>query len=244
MRRSHALIALVAVGVMSAAAESPFGAEVVECSTGATHPWFKNPENVLGEPARFVPLYSGSMGGVSSDVYGGVANPVVPAYAKGLHLSLVSPDDEEPGFVTIAFDHDVVDDPDNPFGVDFIVFGNSGCTKTSSTGMTALDDPAQCRLTGGGFPEESVIEVAQSKDGPWYTSSKWRTGDGFAPTLGHRYDPANADASLYDIRAHFQGFPSIRSGFAILTAFSRQVCNCFIRAGHDIVTEEVIVFFG
>jgi hypothetical protein len=191
-------IAAAAPSAHAAPTESPYGAEVVECSTGATHPWFKNPENVLGEPARFVPLYSGSMGGVSSDVYGGVANPVVPAYAKGLHLSLVSPDDEEPGFVTIAFDHDVVDDPENPFGVDFIVFGNSGCTKTSLTGMTALDDPAQCRLTGGGFPEESVIEVAQSKDGPWYTSSKWRTGDGFAPTLGHRYDPANADASLYD----------------------------------------------
>ena len=179
-------------------AESPYGAEVVECSTGATHPWFKDPANVLGEPARFVPLYSGNMGGVASDAYGGVANPAVPAYASGLHLSLISPDDEEPGYVTIAFDHDVVDDPDNPFGVDFIVFGNAGCTKTSSSGMTALDDPAQCRLTGGGFPEECVVEVAQSRNGPWYTSAKWRTGDGFAPTLGHMYDPANADASLYE----------------------------------------------
>lgn len=189
---------VAALAAASAAAESPFGAEVVECATGATHPWFSNPSNVLGEPARFVPLYSGSIGGVSSDVYGGVANPVVPAYARGLHLSLVSPDDEEPGYVTIAFDHDVVDDPDNPFGVDFIVFGNSGCTKTSSSGMTALDDPARCLLVGGGFPEEAVVEVAQSRDGPWYSGAGWRAGDGFAPTLGHMYDPANADASLYD----------------------------------------------
>jgi hypothetical protein len=99
--------------------------------------------------------------------------------------------------VVIAFDHDVEDDPDNPFGVDFIVFGNSGCTKSTGTGMTALDDPTTCRLTAYGFPEESVVEVAQSADGPWYGSDIWRTSDGFAPTLGHRYDPDNVDSNLY-----------------------------------------------
>ena len=142
-------------------------------------------------------VYSGNMGGVSSDAYGGVVHPVVPGYTGGLHLSLVSPDDEKPGYVVIAFDHDVLDDPDNPFGVDFIVFGNSGCTKSTTTGMTALDDPATCRLTASGFPEESVVEVAQNANGPWYGSSSWGTSDGFAPTLGHVYDPANADTNLY-----------------------------------------------
>ena len=132
-----------------------------------------------------------------SDTYGGVVHPAVPAYSGGLHLSLLSLDDEEPGYVTIAFDHDVVDDPDNPFGVGFIVFGNSGCTKKSTTGMTALDDPANCILTASGFPEESIVEVAQNPDGPWYGSDKWRTSDGFAPTLGHVYDPDHVDTSLY-----------------------------------------------
>jgi hypothetical protein len=146
---------------------------------------------------QFVPLYSGNMGNVSSDAYGGVVNPVVPAYGNKMHLSLISPDDEEPGYVIIAFDHDVVDDPDNPFGVDFIVFGNSGCTKSTGTGMTALDDPATCRLTAAGFPEESIVEVAQNPNGPWYGSDRWGTSDGFAPTLGHVYDPANADTNLY-----------------------------------------------
>ena len=197
MRNLTAFLALTAAGVLSAAAESPFGAEVVECVTAARDVRFNNPNNVLGEPKRFVNVYYGNMGGVSSSSYGGVVHPVVPAYMGGVHLSLVSPDDEEPGYVVIAFDHDVLDDPDNPFGVDFIVFGNSGCTKSTTTGMTALDDPATCRLTAYGFPEESVVEVAQKPNGPWYGSDRWRTSDGFAPTLGHRYDPANADTDLY-----------------------------------------------
>ena len=195
------LLLLVLVAALSAAADSPFGATVVECVTAARDFRFNNPNNVLGEPARFVNIYSGSWSGVGySDVYGGVVHPAVPAYGGGMHLSLVPPDAEDedrPGYVVIAFDHDVEDDPDNPFGVDFIVFGNAGCTKSSTTGMTAMDDPATCRLTGTGFPEESVVAVAQSPNGPWYGSSRWRTSDGFAPTLGHVYDPANADTNLY-----------------------------------------------
>ena len=197
-RHSFSLLFLVAV--LGAAAESPYGVEVVECVTAARDLRFNNPNNVLGEPARFVKVYYGDMGGVASDAYGGVVHPVVPAYSGGLHLSLISPDEEDedaPGYVVIAFDHDVEDDPDNPFGVDFIVFGNSGCTKSTTSGMTALDDPATCRLTAYGFPEESVVEVAQSADGPWYGSEAWRISDGFAPTLGHRYDPDNVDTNLY-----------------------------------------------
>ena len=198
---SRIVVLLAATGMLSVAAESPYGTEIIAYVTAARDLRFNNPTNTLGEPKRFVNIYSGSWSGVGySDVYGGVVHPAVPAYGGGMHLSLVAPDDEDedrPGYVTIAFDHDVIDDPDNPFGVDFIVFGNSGCTKSTDTGMTALDDPATCRLTAYGFPEESVVEVAQNPNGPWYGSDRWRTSDGFAPTLGHVYDPANADTNLY-----------------------------------------------
>ena len=191
---------LAAAGVMPAAAESPYGSEIIECVTAANDLRFNNPTNALGEPKRFVKVYYGDMGGVASSSYGGVVHPVVPAYGGGMHLSLISPnetDEDAPGYVVIAFDHDVEDDPDNPFGVDFIVFGNTGCTKSTGTGMTSLDDPTTCRLTAYGFSEESVVEVAQSADGPWYGSEAWRISDGFAPTLGHRYDPDNVDTNLY-----------------------------------------------
>ena len=87
---------LLLAAVFSAAAESPYGTEVVECVTGEKNPFYNNPTNALGPPVQFVPLYSGSMGGVSSDAYGGVVNPVVPAFGTNkMHLSLVTPDEEE-----------------------------------------------------------------------------------------------------------------------------------------------------
>ena len=180
MALRYGLTVLILAAALGAVAESPYGSEVIDCVTGCNKPMFNDPNNVLGEPKRFVKVYFGDMGGVASSSYGGVVHPAVPAYGGGMHLSLISPDDEEPGYVIIAFDHDVVDDPDNPFGVDFIVFGNSGCTKSTTTGMTALDDPATCRLTAAGFPEESIVEVAQTPSGPWYGSSRWHTSDGFA----------------------------------------------------------------
>ena len=193
---------LLLAAVLGAAAESPYGKEVVEYATGETELMFNVPGSVLGAPALFVTPYFGNVGGVSSSSYGGVVHPVVPAYTGGRFLSLDSTVDDETGddvngYVVIAFDHDVVDDPNNPFGVDFIVFGNSMCVKSTRTGMTALDDPASCFLTANGTWEEAVVEVAQYTNGPWYTSAKWRTSDGFAPTLGRMYDPANADTNLY-----------------------------------------------
>ena len=120
------ITALIFAAAFGAAAESPYGVEVVDCVTGSRDMRFNNSNNVLGAPSRFVNIYSGSWGGVGySDTYGGVVHPAVPAFSGGLHLSLVSPDEEEPGYVTIAFDHDVVDDPDNPFGVDFIEIGRA-----------------------------------------------------------------------------------------------------------------------
>ena len=80
----------LAAAFCAVAESSPYGAEVLECVTGAKNPYFNKPANVLGPPVQFVPLYSGNMGGVSSDAYGGVVNPVVPAYGTSkMHLSLV-----------------------------------------------------------------------------------------------------------------------------------------------------------
>ena len=201
MKCKGILAMLSFAAALGAAAESPYGTAVVECEsyvTGRYSAMFNAPSSVLGEPTRLVNIYGGSWDGVGySSRYGGVAHPAVPAYAGGLFLSLEAGGDSDVGFVVIAFDHDVIDDPDNPFGVDFIVFGNAGCTATSQTGLTADLDPTTCRLKNVGFPEESVVEVAQYPGGPWYGSDKWRTSDGFAPTLGHVYDPANADTNLY-----------------------------------------------
>ena len=80
---------------LGAAAESPYGVEVVDYVTACDKKMFNNPTNVLGAPKQFVNIYSGSWSGVGySDVYGGVVHPAVPPYGGGMHLSLVAPDDE------------------------------------------------------------------------------------------------------------------------------------------------------
>ena len=79
MRTILTTLALAAAGVMSAAAESPYGVEVVDCVTDATNPLFNKPAYVLGPPVQFVPLYYGNMGNVASDAYGGVVTADIDA---------------------------------------------------------------------------------------------------------------------------------------------------------------------
>ncbi len=184
-------------------AESPYGARIVQCSIGGSY-WdesYTHPTNVLGAPALFLEPYeyTSTWGEWTfSGISGGVTTPVAAAYKEGEEMFLqLDPGDEGAGTVTIEFDHDVLDDPQNPFGLDFIVFGNSFCCMLSGE-STPYVDPATCYITGSGDSEMAIVEVAQSPNGPWYGSSSWRTSDGFAPTLGHRYDPDNADTRLYD----------------------------------------------
>ena len=182
------------------AAETPYGWRVVGSATDASSSYC-DPSVVLGSPSRSMTVPSiGLPSGASGETAGTyVIHPAYPAWLSGRLFSIVGGDDEDnPHFVTIEFDHDVVDDPANPFGVDFIVFGNSLCSKKGGpTLLTPLSDPSSCSLTALENSEESVVEVAQYPNGPWYGSDEWRTSDGFAPTLGYRYDPDNVDTNLY-----------------------------------------------
>ena len=194
------------------AAETPYGWKVVDSYTEATSS-YNNPAVVLGCPTRIMTVPSVGLPFGASDETPGtyVINPAYPAWLSGRLFSLVGTGDGDliqvedsssglcrgAAFVTIEFDHDVIDDQDNPFGVDFIVFGNALCVKKGKGLLISSDDPANCQLTAQGGPEETVVEVAQHKEGPWYTSDAWRSSDAFAPTLGYRYDPDNRDENLY-----------------------------------------------
>lgn len=174
-------------------AESPYGFEVVASMTTATGN-FKKRENVLGHPTMYM-----------SGTWGGPITPANPAWMANELLTLKSDGDDEdaeigdddgPGYVTIKFDHDVIDDPANPFGLDFIVFGNAMCTLTSSDYIYESGDPRGQKCKGTGNPEGTKVEVSQ--DGKtWYTSDVWGYSDAFAPTLGYLYEPDKADPLLF-----------------------------------------------
>lgn len=175
-------------------AESPYGWRVVASATAELDTRYVRPENTLGHPTMFM-----------SGEWGGVVNPANPAYKGGELFSLVSEGagtagvgkEDGLGYVAIEFDHKVVDDPANPFGLDFIVFGNAGARWDDSSSYTPTTDPASVSLNGTGWPEEAKVEVSQ--DGKtWHAVDTERTADGFAPTLGHLYEPDRADANLYE----------------------------------------------
>ncbi|HQK93601.1 MAG TPA: PEP-CTERM sorting domain-containing protein [Armatimonadota bacterium] len=92
--------------------------------------------------------------------------------------------------ITVKFDHWIVDDPLNWYGLDFLVFGNafftgSGWVQGDSTNMNTY------MLTGGGWYEPLTISV--SPDGiDWYTYESGPYGDTMFPTNAYAWDRASA----------------------------------------------------
>ena len=163
------------------AAESPYGWHVVSSNLSTTDDSYDDVENVLGRPTAYM-----------TGQWGGPVSPYNPAWKEGELLTLEGEDD----FVVIEFDHAVVDDPSNPFGLDFIVFGNAFGVGTTDAYYSQDMGPAGISFTGSGTPEEALVEVSQ--DGQtWYAFEDGPFGDDFAPTLGFVYDDVNPDVALY-----------------------------------------------
>ncbi len=174
-------------------AESPYGYEVVESFTLETSPLYNQVSNVLGHPAMGIFTSSPTYGDSGSTI-----NPAYPAWSGGRLLSLVGDDEEgTPGFVTITFDHDVLDDPNNPFGIDFLVFGNAFGVRDSKENVQLTTDPLTVSFTGAGAYENALVEVSQDGE-TWYAYEDGPYADSFMPTLGYLYDPVAPDPCLFN----------------------------------------------
>jgi hypothetical protein len=198
-RPSLALLAALGVVVVGAADRlyanppSPFAVEVVEYvpGTGVGSDWisgdpYDNPATALGRPTVdttgddwFIP--------VDEPV------PVVPVYPPFRAFEVVTIGYD--GYLVLAFDHAVRNDPDNPYGLDFIIFGCASLTLSDNEFWTN-DNPNDVIIDGTNlFSEPGLVSVSQ--DGlTWYTYAEGPYADDFAPTLGRLYDPNNPDPSL------------------------------------------------
>ena len=105
--------------------------------------------------------------------------PVAPVYAPWLPDELVSVG--AGGELILGFDRAIEDDPDNPYGVDLLVFGNSFLSTLS--GNDYANHPESTVVGSGLFPEPGRVSVSQDGSN-WLAFTSGPFADGMLPTLG------------------------------------------------------------
>jgi hypothetical protein len=118
-----------------------------------------DPSAVLGSPTRLT---------APTSPFGGAVTPFNPSFGANETFSLGSG-----GQITVRFDEPVLNDPNNPFGIDLLVFGNSFFYDSINF------DPIANELSSEG----GIIEV--SSDGIAWSLVQNTQADGLWPTLGY-----------------------------------------------------------
>jgi len=138
--------------------DSPFATRVVSYVAGtgaaASH---RNPQTALGEPSR-------ATGTTSAPE---TVTPFQPAWMTNQIVSIGAG-----GSLTLELGQSAIDSPNNPFGVDLIVFSNAFFSDVSGGGGS----PGYC------FSEGGVIDV--SDDGATWFEIPGAQADGPMPTMG------------------------------------------------------------
>lgn len=168
-----------------------FAVEVVEFvqGSGTGSDWldgsqFDKPSNALGRPTIDT---TGDNWNIPTFTSVSV-NCVYQAF-RSFELVSVGTD----GYLTLKFDHDVRDDVNNPYGIDFIVFGNS---QKKAGAFWSNGDPYNFMISIQGLIAEGGV-VSVSQDGvDWYTYLDGPDADVFAPTQGRVFDPNTPDDAL------------------------------------------------
>lgn len=168
---------------------SPYATELVSYSSSLTgSSLYNDPYAVLGAPST---NFTNSYGSTST----GRVKLVEPAYNVGLDGSKLITTLNTDQYIIVKFDHQVVDDPDNPYGIDFLVFGNSFYTGSGT--VSDASDMNTYMLSGGstfngaGWFENVVVSVSQDGEN-WYTYSDGPYGDNAYPTNAYLWDAENA----------------------------------------------------
>lgn len=142
------LVSTIVVHVSSSAAAT-FADEVVSYNPGVDAARnYTNTAAVLGEPSRVNP-------------FGDAVEPFNPPYGRDQILSIGTS-----GSVTVKFHTPILNHPKNSFGLDFIIFGNSGFIITNDFDFTKFDwigiPATDASIFGQTFGE---TRVSVSRDG-------------------------------------------------------------------------------
>lgn len=180
----HAFAFGAAPGWPMSALHHPYAAEIVAYVPGTANnefDWitgdlFTNSATALGRPTV-------DTTGDDGDIPVGDVVPVVPVYPafRAHELVVVG----QGGHLVLAFDHRVQDHPDNPYGIDFIVFGNAAHA-TGAGEYWRNGDPSATSVGPVAIQEGGSVSVSQ--DGTnWQVFTDGPLADVVPPTLGRVY---------------------------------------------------------
>ena len=161
---------------------SEYATELVDYSSSLTATTqYNDPYAVLGKPAT-------NFKNTGFEPATGRVKLVEPAWNVGLNDETLITTLNTGQYVTVAFDHQVEDDPLNPYGVDLLVFGNG--FYVGSGFVSDLSDMESYMLVGGAWFEPIVVSVSQDGEN-WYTYDNGPYCDTAFPTQAYLWDSEN-----------------------------------------------------
>jgi len=190
------VLAVIAGGVVLSWSTTVYASEfatTVVRSAGYSTPFgvHTNPAAVLGKPTtQFL------------DPFINFPSPVVATVSASLVLAPFNTDPAGQPVITkvdtgqeivVSFDHNVEDDPSNPFGLDLIVFGNTSFIQLNGGFVLADSDMENVLIGPSSFGSGSVTVSVSPDDVNWYTYSSGPSGDGLFPTQAFAWDRSQHD---------------------------------------------------
>ncbi|MHC4460190.1 MAG: hypothetical protein ACYS6W_04600 [Planctomycetota bacterium] len=94
------------------------------------------------------------------------------------------------GELVLRFNHRVGNDENNPYGIDFIIFGNARWQIEDGGSWGPESNPETVTVGGGFYAELGIVSVSQDGN-DWYEFSTGPYADDFAPTAGYKWDDVN-----------------------------------------------------
>lgn len=156
---SFMFVGSAVVATTTSSVMAQYATQVVSYTPGAgTSSAYRDPSRALGEPSRFNP---GNSPGAVTPFQSAFQSTQLVQVGRG-------------GSLVVAFGQPITDDPSNPFGLDFIVFGNSFFVQTAGAPGT----------TNGAISAEGG-DIDVSADGVTWFRVATNAADGLFPTLGY-----------------------------------------------------------
>lgn len=162
-----------------------FAAEVISYTQGTGVGWdildgmyYNNPATALDRPSNMTTSASNP----------NIWMRVVPVCQPFRSFEIVTIGNG--GQLTLKFNHPVVNDEKNLYGIDFIIFGNAWQAKIGEDYWELDSNPEDVEVLGTVSAEPAIVSVSQ--DGQiWYRFSTGPYADDFSPTCGFDWDSVN-----------------------------------------------------